>query len=92
MVKFLMTRAIRIKPSIDGHLFVVDIPSVVSQSGQAAFPSLPILKKAVEIRAIKKYVIVCDRSEAEILWDAAKKYCPEAVSEIDAVIKLASYS
>jgi hypothetical protein len=87
-----MTRAIRIKPSIDGHLFVVDIPSVVSQSGQAAFPSLPILKKAVEIRAIKKYVIVCDRSEAEILWDAAKKYCPEAVSEIDAVIKLASYS
>jgi hypothetical protein len=53
-------------------------------------PACPILKKAVEIRAIKKYVIVCDRSEAEILW--AKKYCPEAVSEIDAVIKLASYS
>ena len=26
------------------------------------------------------------------LCDAAKKYCPEAVSEIDAVIKLASYS
>jgi|RhiMetStandDraft_8_1073273.scaffolds.fasta_scaffold213201_1 hypothetical protein len=47
-------------------------------------PPWPILKKAVEIRAIKKYLIVCDRSEAEILYDAAKKYCPEAVSEIDA--------
>jgi hypothetical protein len=45
MVKFLMTRAIRIKPCIDGHLFVVDIPSVVSQSGQAAFPSLPYSQK-----------------------------------------------
>jgi hypothetical protein len=53
-------------------------------------PPWPILKKAVEIRAIKKYLIVCDRSEAEILYDAAKKYCPEAVSEIDAVFKLAS--
>ena len=54
-------------------------------------PAYPILKKAVEIRAIKKYVIVCDRSEAQILCDAAKKYCPEAVPEIDAVFKLASY-
>jgi hypothetical protein len=52
-------------------------------------PPWPILKKAVEIRAIKKYLIACDRSEAEILY-AAKKYCPEAVSEIDAVFKLAS--
>ena len=55
-------------------------------------PACPILKKAVEIRAIKKYVVVCDRSEAETLRDAAKKYCPEAVPEIDAVFKLASYS
>ncbi len=54
-------------------------------------PACPILKKAVEIRAIKKYVIVCDRSDAEILSDTAKKYCPEAVSEIDAVFKLANY-
>jgi hypothetical protein len=30
-------------------------------------------------------------SEAEILCDAAKKYCPEAVPEIDAVFKLATY-
>jgi hypothetical protein len=37
MVEFLMTTTRRIKPCIDGHLFVVDIPSVVSQSGQAAF-------------------------------------------------------
>jgi hypothetical protein len=54
-------------------------------------PACPILKKAVEIRAIKKYVIVCDRSEAEILCDAANKYCPEAVPEIDAVFKLNTY-
>ena len=54
-------------------------------------PACPILKKAVEIRAVRKYLIVCDRSEAEILCDAAKKYCPEAVPEIDAVFRLPSY-
>ena len=54
-------------------------------------PACPILKKAVEIRPIRKYLIVCDRSEAKILCDAAKKYCPEAVPEIDTVFKLASY-
>jgi hypothetical protein len=58
MVKFLMTRAIRIKPSIDGHLFVVDIPSVVSQSGQAAFPSLPYSQKGRRDPGHKE---VCDR-------------------------------
>ena len=86
-----MTTTRRIEPCIDDHLFVVDIPSVVSQSGQAGFSSLPYSQKAVDIRAIKKYVIVCDRTEAKILCDAAKKYCPEAVPEIDAVFKLASY-
>ena len=54
-------------------------------------PACPILKKAVEIKAVRKYLIVCDRSEAEILCNAAKKYCPEAVPEINAVFKLASY-
>jgi hypothetical protein len=51
----------------------------------------PILKKAVEIRAIKKYVIVCESVRGGDPLDAAKKYCPEAVSEIDSVFKLASY-
>src|SRR5215471_18196035 len=40
MVKFLVTTIRLRKRSINGHLFVVDIPSVVSQSDQAAFPSL----------------------------------------------------
>src|SRR5262249_25626097 len=40
MVKFLMTTKRLRKRSINGHLIVVDIPSVVSQSDQAAFPSL----------------------------------------------------
>ena len=40
-------------------------------------PAWSILKKAVEIRAINKYVIVCDRSEAEILCDAAKSIAPK---------------
>jgi len=37
----------------------------------------------VEIRAKKTYVIVCDRSEAEVLCSAAKNYCPEAFPEIE---------
>ena len=73
MDKFLMTTTRRIEPCIDDHLLVVDIPPVVSQSGQAGFPSLPYSQKVVEIMAIKKYVIVCDRTEAQILCDAAKK-------------------
>jgi hypothetical protein len=35
--------------------------------------------------------LACDRSEAKILCDAANKYCPEAVPEIDAVFKLNTY-
>jgi len=54
-------------------------------------PAWPILKKAVEIKAVRKYLIVCDRTEAKILCEAARKCCPEAVPEIDAVFKLASY-
>src|SRR5262245_48689717 len=41
MVKFLMTRARRKKLCTDGHLIIVDIPSTVSQSDQAAFPGWP---------------------------------------------------
>ena len=54
-------------------------------------PACSILKKAVDIRAIKKYVIVCDRSAAEILCDAAKSIGRKPFPEIDAVFKLASY-
>jgi hypothetical protein len=50
-------------------------------------PACALLKKAVQIKAKKTYRILCDRSEAEVLCNAAKKYCPEAVSEIDAVIQ-----
>jgi hypothetical protein len=69
--------------SISHQLFL----SRIKQLSQAC----AILKKAAEIKAKKTYLIVCDRSEAEVLGNAAKKYCPEAVPEIDAVIKLASY-
>ena len=73
------------------NLLVVDMESVVLSVGSSRFPQLAYSQKAVDIRAIKKYVIVCDRSAAQILCDAAKKYWPEAVPEIDAVFKLASY-
>src|SRR5262245_43967402 len=43
-------------------------------------PAWPILKNAVEIRAVRKYLIVCDRSEAEILCEAAKKILPRSRS------------
>src|SRR5215510_15674441 len=45
MVKFLMAMSRRIRWCINGHLIVVDIPSVVSQPDQAAFPSYPYSQK-----------------------------------------------
>ena len=68
--------------SISHQLFL----SRIKQLSQAC----AILKKAVEIKAKKTYLIVCDPSEAEVLGNAAKKYCPEAVLEIDAGFKVAS--
>jgi hypothetical protein len=58
MDKFLMTTTRRIKLCIDSHLLVVDIPSVVSQSGQAGFPSLPHSQKGRRDQGHKE---VCDR-------------------------------
>ena len=58
MVKFLMTTTKRIKRCIDGHLFVVDIPSVISQSDQAAFPSLPYFQQGRRDQGHKE---ICDR-------------------------------
>jgi hypothetical protein len=68
--------------SISHQLFL----SRINQLSEAC----AILKRAVEIKAEKKYLIVCDRPEAEVLYNAAKKYCPEAVPELDAVFKFAS--
>jgi hypothetical protein len=76
--------------SISHQLFLSRIKQL-SQACAILKKAAAILKKAAEIKAKKTYLIVCDRSEAEMLCNAAKKYCPEAVSEIDAVIKLASY-
>jgi hypothetical protein len=33
--------------------------------------------------------VPCDRSEAEMLLDVAKHFCPDAVSPIEAAIKAA---
>src|SRR4030095_5106542 len=54
MVKFLRATKRPVKLCTDGRLIIFDIPSVVSQSDQAAFPSLPYSQEGLRDQGAKE--------------------------------------
>ena len=54
MVKFLRATKRPVKLCTDGHLIIFDIPSVVSQSDQQPFPSLPYSQEGCRDQGTKE--------------------------------------
>jgi hypothetical protein len=46
-----------------------------------------VIYETLPISRVRVAKIICDLLDAEILLNAAKKYCPEAVPEMEAIVK-----